>query len=152
MEYGLDAHLRHVPARGDRGEVQGWYGVLRFPGGGTYFEWWDVESINEHRDKFASTRNKDGRVVGPWVDHYEAMARKTVVRSLAKFAPLSPEVARAVAHDERPAQLAVDSDDIVIDVVPEPELEAGESSGEGEPDPGDTAAAPSPAPSPDVEG
>lgn len=40
----------------------------------------------------AKSKAKD---FGPWVDHYDEMARKTVVRRLVKYLPMSVEMARA---------------------------------------------------------
>jgi hypothetical protein len=37
---------------------------------------------------------------GPWKDHYEEMARKTVVRRIAKYLPLTPELADAFALED----------------------------------------------------
>ena len=45
----------------------------------------------------ARSRAKDD---GPWVTDWEAMAKKTAVRQLAKFLPQSPELQRAVRADE----------------------------------------------------
>ena len=38
---------------------------------------------------------------GPWVTHWEEMARKTVVRKLFKYLPVSIEAVRAVEIDEK---------------------------------------------------
>jgi recombinational DNA repair protein RecT len=60
--------------------------------------------VEEHRDKFASTRNSKGDLLGPWVDHFDAMARKTVIRALLNYLPVSIELRDAI-HAE-----AIDAD------------------------------------------
>jgi recombination protein RecT len=43
------------------------------------------------------SRAKDN---GPWKDHWNEMARKTVLRRLMKYLSLSPELANAIAADD----------------------------------------------------
>lgn len=47
------------------------------------------------RDQVMAIRNRAKAKYGPWVDDFDEMARKTVVRRLAKYLPLSPELAAA---------------------------------------------------------
>jgi len=89
-QYGLDSKLTHKPATGDRGKIIYGYAYAKFKDGGTAFEVMTKEEIDGVRAKSPSGR------AGPWVDHYEAMARKTVFRRLAKWLPLEPEDYRAV--------------------------------------------------------
>jgi recombination protein RecT len=44
-------------------------------------------------------RDNHGGKRGPWVDHYEAMAKKTVIRRLSKYCPRSAEYNRAESID-----------------------------------------------------
>ena len=92
--YGLDERLYHVPARGERGEIIAFYAVAKLRDGGHQFEvLWreDVDSI------MRSTQSRGE--YGPWHDHYEEMGRKTAIRRLAKYLPLSIEFATAAAID-----------------------------------------------------
>ncbi len=92
--YGLDAHLHHVPKMdGDRGRSIAYYGVAHFKGGGHYFVVLSKADVDEHRKASKSGAS------GPWKDHYDAMARKTVIRVMAPFLPLTTEVERAIAQD-----------------------------------------------------
>jgi len=94
FSYGLDPFLRHVPCmNGDRGPSIAYYGVAHFKGGGHYFLVMSRDDVEAHRK-----HSKSG-TSGPWKEHYDAMARKTVVRAMSPFLPLTTEVERAIAQD-----------------------------------------------------
>ncbi|MCA7083438.1 recombination protein RecT [Cupriavidus sp. DB3] len=97
--YGLDEKLEHKPAMSGRGRVVAFYAVAKLVGGGHAFEVMSAEQVNEIRDasqnyKFA--RDKEKTV---WGQHYEEMGRKTVLRRLFKYLPVSIELANASALD-----------------------------------------------------
>lgn len=99
VELGLNPDLRHVPAwdTAERGELRFVYAVAKLKDGGTQFDVMsraDVERIRK-RSKAGSS--------GPWVTDFEAMAKKTVLRQLFKYLPVSIELATAVEQDERAA-------------------------------------------------
>lgn len=104
--YGLDEKLHHRPADGSRGEITHFYAYAKLKDGGTAFEVMSVAQVNEIRDaaalKNGAKRQPDGSVpiTGPWKDHYVEMGRKTVIRRLAKYLPLSVEFQKAAALDE----------------------------------------------------
>ncbi len=94
--YGTTTQLIHKPKlNGDRGGVIGVYAVAQLQGGGTQVEYMTVEEILAIRD---SSKAKDD---GPWKTHFEEMAKKTVVRRLFKYLPVSVEALTAVGLDER---------------------------------------------------
>lgn len=93
-EYGTQRYLRHKPARGARGRVTDYYAVAHLANGGFVFLVMEPDEIEEHR---LQSKQADS---GPWRDHYREMAKKTVIRSLFKLLPKSPELAQALAHDE----------------------------------------------------
>ncbi|MGA9363322.1 MAG: recombinase RecT [Bacteroidota bacterium] len=98
-EFGLNDKLRHVPLMGERGEITHAYAYARFRNGGYVFEVLPRADIDAVMNK-SKSKDKDGKISGPWKTNYEPMARKTMVRRLAKYVPLSVEFARAVALDE----------------------------------------------------
>lgn len=101
VDYGLADSLVHKPELfGDRGDPIAYYAIAKFIGGGHAFVVMSHRDMLSYRDRNATAKTKDGRVFGPWVDHFEGMAHKTVVRQLAKFMPKSTELAIAVAVDE----------------------------------------------------
>lgn len=100
VEYGIEEKLVHRPAAGDRGEPVGYYAVVRFSNGGHSFWHMTHEEMALHRDQHAMAKDRSGNIVGPWRDHFEAMAHKTCVRKLAKFMPKSTDLAIALAVDD----------------------------------------------------
>lgn len=94
--YGLEERLEHRPASGARGEVTHFYAVAKLVGGGHAFEVMGKADIDAIRD---ATQSK-GRF-GPWKDHYVEMGRKTALRRLFKYLPVSIEMATASQIDEQ---------------------------------------------------
>lgn len=118
-QYGLDEKLEHRPAMGERGDLVAFYAVAKLVGGGHAFEVMSVSQINEIRDKSAeknrAKRDSKGNLIitGPWADHYVEMGRKTVLRRLFKYLPISIELATAVALDNRAGTEAQDLGDVL---------------------------------------
>lgn len=94
MVYGLEERLEHKPALGERGDLIGFYAVAKLKDGGHSFEFM---SVSEVMTIMAGTQSK-GKY-GPWKDHFVEMGRKTVIRRLAKYLPLSIEFQTAAALD-----------------------------------------------------
>ncbi|WP_081284775.1 recombination protein RecT [Chromobacterium subtsugae] len=102
--YGLDEKLVHRPAMSNRGEVIAFYAVAKLVGGGHAFEVMSREQIEEIRNasqgwQSAKRRNKEGDSV--WGQHFVQMGRKTVLRRLFNYLPVSIELATAAALDGR---------------------------------------------------
>lgn len=93
--YGLDEALVHRPAVGDRGQIVAFYAVAKLKGGGHAFEVMSKDQVDTVKKKSQSQG-----AYGPWKDHYEEMGRKTVIRRLSKYLPLSIEFSTAAAIDE----------------------------------------------------
>lgn len=83
-EEGLAPRLIHVPSReADKGEIVAAYAVARMTNGQTTFSlMWKVD-IDKIKDGSPAGRS------GPWVTHYEEMAKKTAIRRLCKTLPVS---------------------------------------------------------------
>ena len=95
--YGLEEELVHRPAMKNRGAVIGFYAVAKLQGGGYSFEFMSTDEVNHIRDKAAeknrAKKDNQGRpiIAGPWADNYVEMGRKTVLRRLFKYLPISIE-------------------------------------------------------------
>ncbi len=95
-ELGLHPDIHHIPsAEADRGPVTYVYAVAQLQGGGVQFEVMSRAEVEAIRSS-----SKAGRS-GPWVTHWDEMAKKTVIRRLFKLLPVSIEIARAVETDEK---------------------------------------------------
>lgn len=94
-ELGLEPKLKHKPyMNGDRGEFIGVYAVAHFKGGGYQFEFMPKEEIEKRRKRSKAAN------AGPWVTDYEEMAKKTVIRHMWKYLPISIEIQQQAAQDE----------------------------------------------------
>ncbi|MED0759167.1 recombinase RecT, partial [Aneurinibacillus thermoaerophilus] len=93
-ELGLHPKLVHKPATGRRGAIQYVYAVAHFKGGGYQFEVMDMEEIERRRQRSKAAKN------GPWVTDFEEMAKKTVIRHMWKYLPISIEIQQMAAQDE----------------------------------------------------
>ena len=79
---------------GDRGEVIGVYAVAKMKDGAAYVEVMNKKQVEAVRNVSRSKGN------GPWVTWWDEMARKTVIRRLAKRLPMSTDLDNALAEDD----------------------------------------------------
>jgi recombination protein RecT len=101
LVYGLDEKLEHRPSMGERGAVLGFYSVAKLKDGGHAFEFMSLAQIEQIRDE---AEKKNRRPSSVWRDHFVEMGRKTVIRRLAKYLPLSIEFQTAAALDSMSAE------------------------------------------------
>lgn len=127
VRLGLQSDLLHVPAwdAQDRGPLRFVYAVAKLKDGGTQFEVMSRVEVERVRAKSRAANN------GPWVDHFEEMAKKTVIRRLFKYLPVSIELATAVALDEQAEDGRPQDNPLTFDVEPsETSHERGDTSGD----------------------
>lgn len=115
-EFGLHEDLTHKPYEdGDAGELTHVYAVAKLKDGGVQFEVMSRKQVEAVRAKSAAGKD------GPWVTHFEEMAKKTVIRRLFKYLPVSIEMQKAVGLDEQAeggidqnnAAMFLDEDDVI---------------------------------------
>lgn len=88
---GMETTLKHVPyLDGNRGNPRLVYGIAKFRDGGYHFEWMSIAEVEKIK-----TRSKASES-GPWVTDYDQMVRKTLVRRMANYLPMSIELANAI--------------------------------------------------------
>lgn len=101
VDYGLDERLIHKPNMAeDRGKPVAYYAIAKFVNGGHAFVVMSQREMENYREQYATARDRNRKVFGPWVDNFEGMALKTCVRQLAKYMPKSTEMAQAIAVDD----------------------------------------------------
>lgn len=88
-------HITHEPnvLAEDRGETIAAYAIAKTKDGGVYTEVMSRGQVEQVRQV---SRAKDS---GPWKDWYDEMARKTVLRRLAKRLPMSTDLVQVLEHD-----------------------------------------------------
>jgi len=94
MREGIEQSIKHEPfLDGEAGPLKYVYCVAKLKDGSIQIELMTRAQIEAIRARSRSGSN------GPWVTDYEEMAKKTVVRRIAKYLPLSAEVEKAIEHD-----------------------------------------------------
>lgn len=102
-QLGDDERISHKPHLGeDRGNPIAVYAIARTKDGATYREVMSVTDVEKVR---SASRAKNS---GPWVQWWGEMARKTVIRRLAKRLPSSADLDQVLANDNEVAGIAVE--------------------------------------------
>ncbi|MEK4968575.1 recombinase RecT [Cytobacillus sp. FSL R7-0696] len=97
FQYGLTKDLIHKPATIPEGDPIGYYAVYHLQNGGYDFVYWTRERIDNHAHKFSQAVQKGW--TSPWKTNYDAMAKKTVLKEVLKYAPKSIELQKSVEAD-----------------------------------------------------
>ena len=96
-ELGLEPKLKHKPTmEAAHGEFIGAYAVAQFKDGGYQFEFMSKAEIEKRKGRSKAANSS----YSPWATDYEEMAKKTVVRHMWKYLPISVELQQQVAYDE----------------------------------------------------
>lgn len=114
LAYGLEGTLRHKPLlQGDRGQVIGYYALFELKNGGASFLYLNKDDALKHAQKY-SEAYKAGKTT-PWTTDFDEMAKKTAVKSLLKYAPMSTEFRADIQQDETVRQdLAEDMTEVPV--------------------------------------
>ena len=95
LNYGINPTVKHKPClRGDRGEVIGYYGYYQLKNGGSGVFYMTKEEAKKWGEKFSKSFGS-----GPWKTDFDAMAKKTVLKQVLKYAPKSIEIAQILSTD-----------------------------------------------------
>ena len=97
-EYGTEEKLIHAPQSTDEDEIIAAYAIATLADGIKQFEVMDIEELLKIKAGSSGAKRADS----PWNIHFGEMCRKTVVRRLMKYLPLSPEIALAHRAEDQP--------------------------------------------------
>lgn len=119
-ELGSNPNVKHVPYLGieGRGDPVAYYAIAqtRHPGSEhieQHIMLMTVAQITEHRDKFSqSVKSKRS---SPWDASFDEMAKKTVIKRLMKYLPLSIDDQRSISIDEQVIDTTEDGEAVYYD-------------------------------------
>lgn len=109
LEYGLKTILKHTPLSPDKRGTNkvGAYAIAILKDGTEVFEFLWTDEINKIREQAKSyyyydkdTKEKKVNENSIWFQYEDDMYKKTAIRRLAKYLPLSPEFQKAATIDE----------------------------------------------------
>lgn len=79
-------------------KVIGYMAKFELLNGFTKVAYWDIDKVKAHATKFSQAFKAGFN--SPWKSDFDAMAQKTVLKSILKFAPKSIEMQNAVTFDQ----------------------------------------------------
>lgn len=119
IAYGLNRSIKHIPNYDDRGLFKGAYAVAHFTNGGYHFEYLPKVEIEKRKARSKAA----GSSFSPWNTDYEEMAKKTLVRHIFDYLPVSVDILKAAYTDET-AVKEIHEDGEIIDVTPDYSIKA----------------------------
>ncbi|MGP9790661.1 recombinase RecT [Roseinatronobacter sp. NSM] len=104
-EEGTEARLRHRPGPMEGAKLHA-YAIAKFKDGGHAYvvlPWAHVMKIRDGSQGWQSAVKFKKTADSPWLKHEDEMAKKTAIRALAKYLPLSVEFMDAMTVDDSKA-------------------------------------------------
>ena len=91
---GDDEHITHKPTLKERGKAICVYAIVKTKDGAIYREVMSAPDVEKIR---GISKAKDS---GPWRDHWDEMAKKTIIRRISKRLPMSTDVEQVINRDD----------------------------------------------------
>ena len=99
VNYNRITGMLEISGEATSDKVIGYFAYFQLKNGFEKAVYWSVEKVLAHAKKF-SQAYKSGKKDSPWFTNFDAMALKTVLKSIVtKYGPMSVEFADAMAHD-----------------------------------------------------
>lgn len=110
MEVMMAQAIADIKARNasEQGKPIRYYSAYRLKDGAFDFVTMTAEQCQKHAMTHSSAK-KDGKLVGPWRDHFESMCKKTCIKEMAKYMPISIEIQEKLATDEAVLKIRKDN-------------------------------------------
>jgi recombination protein RecT len=90
----------YIPARKDRGHIDGFFAAIKLKTGQTYIKYMTIKEIEDHRDRYSNMfRAKPEK--SPWSKSFEGMALKTVIKALFRNISICPEMDQLIGIDDQ---------------------------------------------------
>ena len=131
VRLGTDPYINHIPTLKDKGDVIAYYAYYKTKDGHTSFEVMTVDEVREHARKFSDAVKRGWS--SPWDTNPDEMAKKTVLKKVLKYAPLTAEASSKIAMDES-VHHTISSDmasEPISYEIPDADPETGEITEEG---------------------
>lgn len=98
ISYSDNPCFSHQPyLGGDPGDIIGFYSSVFFKNNASDLEYMSLAQIIDHKERYSKAGASS-----PWNTAFTEMAKKTVIKKLAKRLPLCTELHSAIDEDERP--------------------------------------------------
>lgn len=123
---GLGANLDHRESdEEDRGRPTHVYALAEFVNGGYSFDVWTWNRVLAHGKKFSQAFSRGS---SPWQTDPEAMAKKTLLKSIWKYLPISTDIQIMGASDESIREVSKETITMESDVLTLPTMDYQELS------------------------
>ena len=134
LHLGTEPYIKHVPTMKDKGDVIAYYAYYKTKDGHTSFEVMTVDEVREHAEKFSDAVKRGW--TSPWDTNRDEMAKKTVLKKVLKYAPLSTQTLTRISSDgsvrdvDPYVESSTDREPVVYE-IPDADPETGEIAEEG---------------------
>jgi recombination protein RecT len=110
IKYGFSPSIDHIPSTENRGDFKCVYAVATLKSGEKQFEMMTRQEVLQIK---AQAKKSEDDLQNIWEDHFDEMARKTVIRRLFKYLPVSLEMNHAIGLDEQWERAEQDNDGVI---------------------------------------
>lgn len=132
---GTNARLDHIPGPQEGDKLHA-YAIATFRDGGHAYvvlPWAKVMKIRDGSQGWQTAVRYNSTDKSPWKSHEDEMAKKTAIRALAKYLPLSVEFMDAMTYDGAKADFAGLAMDPTANIDVEPEADGETIEGQAAP-------------------